>query len=878
MSAKLASVGARGLVVASIVAWGLTGSAAMGQTVEANPVLRIFDVDGDGGGIVASDSPSSADAAPPSYFDLRNVSGSNYVTSVKDQGACGSCWAFATYGSAESYVLRTGGATYDFSENNLKNQHGFAPGPCDGGQAWMSMAYMSRLAGPGLEADDPYHPWDDRATAPVTIPRARFLHDTPFFDTSTESKNAVVTYGGLHTSMYYDDAYYRSSDYTYYQGVTATSNHAVDIIGWDDNTITAGGNGAWLVKNSWGSDWGDNGYFRIAYQDAAGCTYGASYQTQAADPVTDVYYHDYFGDVTELNTPYGCNVFTTTKQEQLAAIGFYTQKDGAKYDLQIYDTWSPGGPSELLASKSGAITQWGFHVIDLDSLVSLDANDDFVVVLGITKGGEYPLAIDYSVSGYCTSTASSGESYYSFYGDTWIDLTTWDATANFSIKAYTISQMVTCYWQGDPNTPGLWEDPSNWTPSLPGADDDAIIDNGGAAIISGGSISVRSLVVGESLAGSVIQSGGITATGGTLFVGAASAAQGTYTLTDGSLDSQQQYVGYSGRGSFTQSGGTNAVRDDLHLGQSAGGTGSYELTGGSLGSRGLYVGHSGEGSFSQSGGTNSVGYALLLGYSAGSGGTYDLSGGLLTVAGNVELGGTTGARALLNIAGGSLTATGPIVLAWGTGGTGALKVARSAYVEVGGLTVNTGNERSSTITLELDGDSHSLIHTTAVSTLGGGMDVQVLGDFRPREGDRFAVMASTDPSGEHFVGNFGTFTSNITLGLPVGSSAFGGAAEGATYQLIFLGYTYGDANGDHGVDGGDLALVGAAWMRSGQSWATGDFSGDGSVDGSDLALMGGNWNWTLPAAPLPEPASAGLLLAGGLALMGARGRTHRTVR
>ncbi len=437
MSTKLVAVRVGSLLAVSSLTWGLMSSPAPGQTVEANPVLRIFSIDGGSGGIGLSGAPDGADGVLPFYYDLRD---GGYVTSVKDQGQCGSCWAFATYGSAESYVLHSGGSTYDFSENNLKNRHGFAYGPCYGGQAWMSMAYMSRLDGPGLEADDPYHDWDDRATAPVTIPRARFLHDVPIFDTVSEIKNAVMTHGALHTSMYYGDAYYRSFDHTYYQNVTSFTNHAVTIIGWDDSRITAGGNGAWLVKNSWGAGWGDSGYFWIAYQDTAACAYGASYQTQAADTILDVYYHDDFGDVTEVNTEYGCNVFTTTKAEELKAIGFYTQEDEAGYDLRIYDTWTFGAPSGLLASKTGSVDTWGFHVVDLDSLVSLAADDDFVVYLNITDGGNYPLAIDFAVSGYCTSTASAGESYYSFDGYSWTDLTVWNSTANFSIKAYTIPE------------------------------------------------------------------------------------------------------------------------------------------------------------------------------------------------------------------------------------------------------------------------------------------------------------------------------------------------------------------------------------------------------------------------------------------------------
>ena len=179
------------------------------------------------------------------------------------------------------------------------------------------------------------------------------------------------------------------------------------------------------------------------------------------------------------------------------------------------------------------------------------------------------------------------------------------------------------------------------------------------------------------------------------------------------------------------------------------------------------------------------------------------------------------------------------MLASGAGGTGLLTVSKGAYVKVGGLTINTGGGRSSMVSLEMDSNAHSLIHTTAVSTLGGTMDVQVLGIYRPREGDKFAVIASTDPSGVYFVGNFSAVHQQHHPGAAGGFLAPSAAPpSGSDYELVFLGYTDGDANGDHWVDGGDLALMGAGWKQSGQSWATGDFTGDGCGGRRRLVAVG----------------------------------------
>ena len=122
----------------------------------------------------------------------------------------------------------------------------------------------------------------------------------------------------------------------------------------------------------------------------------------------------------------------------LKSVGFFTEADGASYTVSVYDAYSGGTLSNLLASTTGTETYAGYHTIDLPTAVSLAAGSDFYVCLNITGGGAYPLASDYAVAGYDSAcTASPGQSYYSFNGSHWTDLTTVDPTANFCINALT---------------------------------------------------------------------------------------------------------------------------------------------------------------------------------------------------------------------------------------------------------------------------------------------------------------------------------------------------------------------------------------------------------------------------------------------------------
>ncbi|MDD5629046.1 MAG: C1 family peptidase, partial [Elusimicrobia bacterium] len=237
-----------------------------------------------------------AGAGYAAYYDLRTQ---GKLTDVRDQGACGSCWTFATYGSLESALLP--GMAWDFSENNLKNTHGFDNGPCDGGSYAMSAAYLARRSGPVSEADDPYDA--SSSVSPSNLTVRQQVKEMLFLPARTGPldndtvKWAVTTYGGIYISMYVTAASYNAAHSAYYDNSGSGTNHGVTIVGWDDNfskdnfNTAPAGAGAFIVRNSWGAGWGEAGYFYLSYYDAS-LKVRAVFDA-AQDPASGAYAYQY---------------------------------------------------------------------------------------------------------------------------------------------------------------------------------------------------------------------------------------------------------------------------------------------------------------------------------------------------------------------------------------------------------------------------------------------------------------------------------------------------------------------------------------------------------------------------------------------------------
>ena len=256
--------------------------------------------------IETNDSPVPLlkDTAIPSKYDLRDVNGKSYVTSVKNQNPYGTCWAHASIGAIESNLLMKGLGTYDLSEMHLawftfrnsdssKRVGSYQNSSLEtilnlGGNAFYPTTLFSRLSGPTTEAEAPYPTQPSKAN-PDDYTMAVRLREVYYLAMNSGRVNVnspttnrdivkrrIMENGSVMASYYSVASNYRktASNGTSYYYSSSSTNHAVQIVGWDDSYSSSnfktnpGVDGAWLIKNSWGDKWwngtenvGDDGYF-----------------------------------------------------------------------------------------------------------------------------------------------------------------------------------------------------------------------------------------------------------------------------------------------------------------------------------------------------------------------------------------------------------------------------------------------------------------------------------------------------------------------------------------------------------------------------------------------------------------------------------------
>lgn len=213
---------------------------------------------------------SSTSASQSVTYLNYNDSPYEYVTPIRDQGDCGACWAFATTAALESQVLMSthvDPSSVDLSEQILLSCSG--AGNCESGGYINEASNFIEDTGLPPETCFPYTATDNKcsnASCPYWQSDTDAISSWRWVSTNSPTtdaiKNALLTYGPLVTTMnVYSDFYsYAGGVYSYVSG-TLQGSHAIEIIGYDDT------NQCFIVKNSWGTGWGEAGFFRIAYSE-----------------------------------------------------------------------------------------------------------------------------------------------------------------------------------------------------------------------------------------------------------------------------------------------------------------------------------------------------------------------------------------------------------------------------------------------------------------------------------------------------------------------------------------------------------------------------------------------------------------------------------
>ncbi len=376
--------------------------------------------------------------ALPEKYDSRDY---GYITPVRDQLYFGTCWAHSVLACAETSMVKQGfeSANINYSEKHLAyfthkgnndDMWGFydgtdvttSEGYYGGGNSYKAFQILQNRQGSAIEVDYPYPIFDNE-----TIDEAyRYdyhaeIQEHGYLLTDTEAKQAIMEHGAVALSYYvHDNDAYLSDNMGYYQNTETTTNHSVTVVGWDDTyaienfdpSCRPEAPGAWLVKNSYGKQWGIDGYFWLSYYDTSIDT--VSY-TKMGPKSNESILHTYQGSdmIYLVDCPAG-NVFCAKENQTLTSVGFNSYNT-ISYKIEIYVGNEEKPSSPIMGEPVQTITGYtpcrtGFFKVDLNETIELTENQYFSVVVYQYDEEE----------NYAMNWVEGGEGYSSNPGETYI--------------------------------------------------------------------------------------------------------------------------------------------------------------------------------------------------------------------------------------------------------------------------------------------------------------------------------------------------------------------------------------------------------------------------------------------------------------------------
>ena len=322
--------------------------------------------------------------ALPASYDCREY---GYVSSVKDQLGCECCYAFATTAMFESAILTNDGALYDLSEEHAKNcvfeNRMGIDGGCIGGTSTMVINLYTQTGA----VQEKYSPFvqqtgkcDYMLTPEIRVTDWQIL-SFAIVPNKDILKNAIMQYGPIFSEVdvrtlpaNYDGQSVLARSFTTWDG------HAILIVGWDDSRS------CWIAKNSWGDNWGDDGYAYIRYGAGnVGVFSSVVTEYEMCDHNVRTLYHDEAGWTTSWSSEkmfrqsnpsrYGdwdwlrCDF--DVRNEYVEKVEFWTTGPAKDVDLRIYESYGyawGGGEygSKLWEINDLSFAHGGYHSIDIN--------------------------------------------------------------------------------------------------------------------------------------------------------------------------------------------------------------------------------------------------------------------------------------------------------------------------------------------------------------------------------------------------------------------------------------------------------------------------------------------------------------------------------
>ena len=462
-----------------------SGSCAFSAPVLGLPV-RSADTDVE---LMPQESTVTASAENEAFPDCFSMRGSYPVSPVKSQTPYGTCWAHAAIASAESSVIQSD-PTVDLSEFHtayyaMAHEYPYITDSKkvrellnNGGSATPVTNLWAQWIGPADESVMPFGDESVFSDSEVLDSKrgecAYHLRNAYSFDydderTNEAEVNALIkqfVYSGyaVDTSFYSESTLNYSYEYasSYTHRKPRFANHAVAIVGWNDSFPAehfknpAPEDGAWLVKNSWGDSYGEEGYIWISYSDRS-LTEFVVYELEDKADHSVIYQHDSFptlqslsayDDIEEIKPSYMANIFTAEDDTQLTSIGTYISKANTDYEITIYtDLSDPADPTsgDPSAVTKGTSELTGYVTLDLDSSVIVHKGETFAAVVKVYCP-DSPFVVPLETALYVTndtdgtisslgsyttyedmvSNTRDGESCFSIDGNKWEDITTSD--------------------------------------------------------------------------------------------------------------------------------------------------------------------------------------------------------------------------------------------------------------------------------------------------------------------------------------------------------------------------------------------------------------------------------------------------------------------